>query len=228
MSRLLGVLLATLALGRHPACAQVIEFESNGLKFQTLTRSGVTVMFAQLPTHIHEYAIVQVAVSNGAPSPYFIRPEDFTFVRGDGTELHATPARTVVAMLTQKGSGNDVIKLVTTYEASLYGNAHFKSTNGYEQRRQAALAMTATRLKAAAAASAGAGADQNGARRHHRWRGVFRDRGQTAGTRTYAGAHQYGRVRIHHRRAAGVKAHRAAANRSWGAPWVRRLPEGAV
>jgi hypothetical protein len=154
MSRLLGVLLATLALGRHPACAQVIEFESNGLKFQTLTRSGVTVMFAQLPTHIHEYAIVQVAVSNGAPSPYFIRPEDFTFVRGDGTELHATPARTVVAMLTQKGSGNDVIKLVTTYEASLYGNAHFKSTNGYEQRRQAALAMTATRLKAAAAASA--------------------------------------------------------------------------
>ena len=154
MSRLLGVLLATLALCRHPACAQVIEFGSNGLKYQTLTRSGVTVMFAQLPAHIHEYAIVQVAVSNGAPSPYFIRPEDFTYVRGDGTELHATPARTVIDMLTQKGSGNDVIKLVTTYEASVYGNAHFKSTNGYEQRRQAALAMTATRLKAAAAASA--------------------------------------------------------------------------
>jgi hypothetical protein len=154
MSRLLGAFVATLALCRHPACAQVIEFESNGLKYQTLTRSGVTVMFAQLATHIHEYAIVQVAVSNGASSPYFIRPEDFIYVRGDGTELHATPARTVVDMLTQKGSGNDVIKLVTTYEASVYGNAHFKSTNGYEQRRQAALAMTATRLKAAAAASA--------------------------------------------------------------------------
>jgi hypothetical protein len=154
MNRLLGVLMATIALSHHPVSAQVIEFESNGLKFQTLTKSGVTVMYAQLPTHIHEYAIVQVAVSNGAPSPYFIRPEDFTYVRPDGTELHATPARTVVAMLTQKGSGSDVIKLVTTYEATIYGNAHFKSTNGYEQRRQAALAMTATRLKAAAAASA--------------------------------------------------------------------------
>lgn len=154
MNRLLGVLVATVLQCHHPAHAQVIEFETNGLKYQTLTRSGVTLMFAQLPTHIHEYSIVQVAVSNGAPSPYFIRPEDFTFVRADGSELHATPARTVVAMLTQKGSGSDVIKLVTTYEASLYGNSHFKSTNGYEQRRQAALAMTATRLRAAAAASA--------------------------------------------------------------------------
>ena len=137
-----------------PTPAQVIEFESNGLKYLTLTRSGVTVMFAPLPTRLHEYAIIQVAVSNGAPSPYFIRPEDFTFVRSDGTEVHATPARTVVAMLTQKGSGSDVIKLVTTYEGSVYGNSHFKSTNGYEQRRQAALAMGGSRLKAAAAASA--------------------------------------------------------------------------
>ncbi|HTX36396.1 MAG TPA: hypothetical protein VME43_15310 [Bryobacteraceae bacterium] len=154
MVRLLGLLMAALVLYRHPAGAQVIEFESNGLKYQTLTRSGVTVMFAPLPTHIHGYAIVQVAISNGAPSPYFIRPEDFTYIRGDGTELHATPARTVITMLAQKGSGSDVIKLVTTYEASVYGNAHFKSTNGYEQRRQAALAMTSTKLKAAAAASA--------------------------------------------------------------------------
>ena len=153
MSRLLGVLVAALVLV-PPAPAQVIEFESNGLKYLTLTKSGVTVMFAPLPTRIHEYAIIQVAVSNGAPSPYVIRPEDFIYVRSDGTEVRATPARTVVYMLSQKGSGSDVIKLVTTYEASVYGNPHFKSTNGYEQRRQAALAMTSTRLKAAAAASA--------------------------------------------------------------------------
>ena len=153
MSRLPGVVAVVLALV-HPTLAQVIEFESNGLKYLTLTRSDVTVMFARLPTHIHEYTIIQVAVSNGARSPYFIRPEDFTFMRDDGTEVRATPARVVVAMLTQKGSGSDVIKLVTTYEASVYGNSHFKSTNGYEQRRQAALAMTSTRLKAAAAASA--------------------------------------------------------------------------
>jgi hypothetical protein len=68
--------------------------------------------------------------------------------------LRATAARNVVDMLSHKGSGTDVIKLVTAYEASVYGNAHFKSTNGYEQRRQSALAMTSTRFKAAATASA--------------------------------------------------------------------------
>ena len=134
--------------------AQVIEFESNGLKYQTLTKSGVTLMFAQLPVHLREYAIVQVAVSNGSAGPYNIRPEDFTWTREDGTEIHATPARTVVSVLSQKGTGNDVIKLVTTYEASVYGNSHMRSTNGYEQRRQAALAMSSTKLRAAATASA--------------------------------------------------------------------------
>jgi hypothetical protein len=138
----------------HPARAQVIEFESNGLKYQTLTKSGVTVMFAQLPMHLHEYAIIQAAVSNGAESPYVIRPEDFSYVRNDGSVVKAAPARVVIAMLFQKGSGSDVIKLVTTYEASIYGNQHMRSTNGYEQRRQAALAMSGTRLKAAATASA--------------------------------------------------------------------------
>ena len=44
-------------------------------------------------------------------------------------------------MLMQKGTGGDVVKLVTTYEDGVYGNTHFHSTNGYEQRRQAALAM---------------------------------------------------------------------------------------
>jgi hypothetical protein len=57
-------------------------------------------------------------------------------------------------MLEQRGNGNDAIKLVTTYENTIAGNAHLKSTNGYEQRRQAALAMGSVRLKAAAAASA--------------------------------------------------------------------------
>ncbi len=111
-------------------------------------------MFARLPTRLHEYAIVQVAVSNGSAAPYVIRPEDFSFIRPDGGILRATPARTVVSMLFQKGSGNDVVKLVTTYEASVYGNQHMRSTNGYEQRRQAAIAMSGTRLKAAATASA--------------------------------------------------------------------------
>ena len=153
MKRLLWGLGLMLGLLYH-AHAQVIEFESNGLRFQTLTKSGVTVMWAALPSRLHEYSIIQVAVSNGSAGPYVIRPEDFSYVRPDGSVLRASPAATVVNMLFQKGSGSDVIKLVTTYEASLYGNPHFKSTNGYEMRRQGALAMTGNKAKAAATASA--------------------------------------------------------------------------
>ena len=154
MKRLLGVCVVALPLLYQSARAQVIEFESNGLKYQTLTKSGVTVMFAQMPSHLHTYATIQVAVSNGSEGPYVIRPEDFSYVRADGTVIRATPARAVVEMLFQKGSGNDVIKLVTAYEAGVYGNSHLKSTNGYEQRRKSALAMSSTKLRAAATASA--------------------------------------------------------------------------
>jgi hypothetical protein len=58
-------------------------------------------------------------------------------------------------MLLEKGSRNDVIRLVTAYESGLYGIQRMVSTNGYEMRRQAALAeVQSTKLKAAAAASA--------------------------------------------------------------------------
>jgi hypothetical protein len=145
----LGALFSLLALG------QVIEFESGGLHYQTLTRRGVTVMFAHMPAHVRDFFIVQVAVSNGSQGPYTIRPEDFRFVRADGTVVRATPAREVVNMLLEKGSRNDVIRLVSAYESGLYGIQRRLSTNGYEQRRQAALAeVQSTKVKAAAAASA--------------------------------------------------------------------------
>ncbi len=137
------------------AHAQAIEYESNGLKYQTLTKSGVTLMFAVLPSHLHEYTTIQVAVSNGSEGPYVIRPEDFTYIRDGSVTIRATPARVVIAMLQKKGSGSDVIKLVGSYEAGVYGNVHLRSmTNGYEQRRLAALSMGSTKLKAAATASA--------------------------------------------------------------------------
>jgi hypothetical protein len=154
MNRLLGVCVLAILPLVPSALAQVIEFDSNGLKYQTLTRSGVTVMYAHLPNRVHEYSIVQVAVSNGSAGPYVIRPEDFSYVRPDGLRIQAAPAREVIAMLMQKGSGSDVVKLITTYEAGVYGNPHLRSTNGYESRRQAALSVSATRLRAAAAASA--------------------------------------------------------------------------
>jgi hypothetical protein len=155
MDRLLGLCGLALTLLYPRAHAQVIEYESNGLKYQTLTKSGVTVMFAVLPSHLHQYTTIQVAVSNGSEGAYVIRPEDFTYVRDSSVTLRAASARTVIAMLQQKGSGSDVIKLVGSYEAGVYGNLHLRSTtNGYEQRRLAALSMGSTKLKAAATASA--------------------------------------------------------------------------
>jgi hypothetical protein len=155
MNRLLGAGSLALLLLYPRAHAQVIEYESNGLKYQTLTKSGVTVMFAVLPSHLHEYTTIQAAVSNGSEGSYVIRPEDFTYVRDGTLAVRAAPALTVIAMLQRKGSGSDVIKLVNSYEAGVYGNVHLRSsTNGYEQRRLAALSMGSTKLKAAATASA--------------------------------------------------------------------------
>jgi hypothetical protein len=154
MKRLLGVCSLALLLLSPRAHAQVIEYESNGLKYQTLTKSGVTIMFAVLPSHLHEYTTIQAAVSNGSEGPYVIRPEDFTYVRDGNTPVRAAPALTVVAMLQRKGSGSDVIKLVASYEAGVFGNVHLRSTNGYEQRRLGALTMGSNELRAAATASA--------------------------------------------------------------------------
>lgn len=153
MIRLLGACGLALVLFQPQLCAQVIEFESNGLKYQTLTRSGVTIIFSHVPNHLHEYAVVHVAISNGSKGQYVVRPEDFSYVRAAGQSINAATAQAVVSMLMQKGNGSDVVRLVTAYEASVYGNTHYKATNGFEQRRQAALAFGGTKLKAAAAAS---------------------------------------------------------------------------
>lgn len=137
------------------AGAQVIRFESGGLEFQTLTKNGVTIMFAPLPIQIREYSILQVAVSNGSRISWNFKSEDCVFVRTGGASIAGVPARQVVGKLIEKGSRGDVIKLVQTYELSLYGLTRYKSTNGYEQRRQSAFAeVSSTKIKAAAAASA--------------------------------------------------------------------------
>jgi len=146
----LAVVMLTIAVQ-----AQIIEFDSGGLRYKTLTHNGVTIMFATLPRHVRDYAILQVAISNGSPVSWAIRPEDFRFEKSDGQIIQALPARTVVDSLMEKAGRGDVIKLVGAYEAGLFGNAKLRSTNGYESRRQNALAeLGSTKLKAAAAASA--------------------------------------------------------------------------
>ncbi|MBL8173229.1 MAG: hypothetical protein JNK48_01080 [Bryobacterales bacterium] len=153
MTPLRAVILLTLGLCLSRA--QVIDFESGGLHYKTLTKNGVTIMFAHLPTTIRDYTIMQVAVSNGSQIPWTVKVTDFRFIKADGTALNPSNPRAVVTEMIEKAGRSDVIKLVATYEIGLYGLNRMQSTNGYEQRRQAAAAeLVSGKLKAAAAASA--------------------------------------------------------------------------
>lgn len=135
--------------------AQVIEFESGGLRYQTLTKNGVTIMFAHLHAKVREYATMQVAVSNGSGQAVIIRPDDFVWELPDGRYMRPVPARKVVAEMLDKGGRGEVVGLVSAYEAGIYGMTQLRTTSGYESRRRAALAeVNSTKLKAAAAASA--------------------------------------------------------------------------
>jgi hypothetical protein len=154
MKRLLGALGLGMVWLSQCAPAQVIELQANGIAYQTLTKSGVTVMFNHLPGNLHQYTILQVAISNGSQGPYIIRPEDFTFERTDGGKIRAVPARTVIEMLRQKGNGNDAIKLVTTYENAIYGSPHPQALKGWEGRRQAAIAAAGNKVTTSLLASA--------------------------------------------------------------------------
>ncbi len=169
MKRLLGAFGLGVVWLAQSASAQVIEVQSNGLTYQTLTKSGITVMFSHLPGNLHQYAIVQVAVSNGSQAPYIIRPEDFTFERSAGEKIRAVPARTVIEMLRQKGNGNDAIKLVTTYENGIYGSPHPQALKGYEARREGRHRIHRQQGDDVVDRQcAGAGADQIGSGRHDR------------------------------------------------------------
>jgi hypothetical protein len=154
---LLLVLVPSASPEQNPSSASAgpIDFESHGMHYEALTKDGITVMFAPLPPHVKDYNIVQVTVTNGSPVSWTVKPSDFSFTRHDGTVLHAISADDVVASLLDKASRNDVIKLQLLYESSIYALSNFRSTNGYEQRREAAMAQFVNpRFKAAAAASA--------------------------------------------------------------------------
>jgi hypothetical protein len=112
-------------------------------------------MFAQLPGHLRDYQILQAGIANGSGTSLVVRPEDFMFERPDGSRIYATAAKTVVDEVLERATRGDIIKLISTYENSLNGVARFRSTNGYEARRQNFLAESGSaRLRAAAAASA--------------------------------------------------------------------------
>jgi hypothetical protein len=151
------LLLAALSavLSAASASAQVIEYESNGLKYQTTTRKGLTVIVTHLPNHVAGFGLIQVSIANGSQVYWTINPEGFSYVHPDGSANPAIPADGVVDVLLDKASHADVVKLVSSYESALYAIPNMRSNNGYEQRRQNAMSYgMPTRLKAAATASA--------------------------------------------------------------------------
>ena len=152
------MLLFCVAIGcfgvRLGAADQVIQFHSNGLNYQALTHDGLTLMYARIPLAVREFAVVQIALNNGSNKVRQVRPSDFYFEAADGRVLRGVPENAVVYNLFRKAGTDDVIKLQSAYEKAIYGNQHIRSSNGYEQRRQYAMAMGPTGLKAAAAASA--------------------------------------------------------------------------
>ena len=128
---------------------------SHGLEYDALTKNGITAMFAALPPHIKDFNIAQVAVTNGSLVSWTVRATDFTFIREDGVVLPTVSADDVVENLMRRADRNDVIKLQLLYENSIYALSNFRSTNGYEQRREAAMAQFVNKgFKAAAEASA--------------------------------------------------------------------------
>jgi hypothetical protein len=140
---------------KRPGAETPMEFQSHNLDYEALTKNGITVMFAVLPPHIKDFNIVQITVTNGSLVSWTVKPSDFSFVRQSGVTLQPVSADDVVESLLQKASRTDVIKLQLLYEDSIYGLSNFRSTNGYEQRREAAMAQFVNRsFKAAAAASA--------------------------------------------------------------------------
>jgi hypothetical protein len=148
------VILASVALLTATAFAQVIEYEANGAKYQTLTHRGLTVIITHLPVQVAGYGLIQVSIANGSAIHWTVKPEDFQYVRG-ATVIDGLGADAVVNVMLSHASSGDVVKLITSYEKSLYAIPNMRSNNGYEQRRQGAMAYgSAPKLRAAAAASA--------------------------------------------------------------------------
>jgi hypothetical protein len=146
--------LVTAAFLSVEAWGQVIEYEANGLKYQTLSRRGLTIIVTRMPNHVAGFGLFQVSIANGSEIYWTVQPEDFSYTKQD-VSLTAISAGQVVDVLLDKGSHSDVIKLVTSYENLLYGIPRMRSTNGYEQRRQGAMTYGINaKLKAAATASA--------------------------------------------------------------------------
>lgn len=150
-----GILtLAVFFAALCPTAAQVIQFRSNGLDYQALTKQGLTLMFARMPLAAGRYSVLQIALNNGSANTWTVEATDFYFETEDGSRVRAASEQTVVGDFFRNAGRSELLELQTVYEKALYSNEHIRSNNGYEQRRKSALVLGPKGLKAAAAASA--------------------------------------------------------------------------
>ena len=145
---------SALAAASIPTAAQVIQFESNGMDYQVLTRNGLTLMCAAMPFKTNRYAVMHVAVSNGSRETWQIDASDFVFEYQDGTIVRAVSEARVVGDFFRTAGRSELLKLQTAYEKALYNNQYIRPNNSYEKRRLSALAFGPKGLKASAAAAA--------------------------------------------------------------------------
>ena len=134
--------------------AQVIQFRSNGMDYQVMTKSGLTLMCAPMPLKVNRYALLHVAVSNGSESIWQVDAADFSFEYRDGTVIQAVSEQRVIGEFFRGAKRSELVKLQSAYEQALYNNQHIRPNNSYEKRRLSALAIGPKGLKASAAAAA--------------------------------------------------------------------------
>ena len=60
-------------------------------------------MFSLLPTHIRDYAVLQMAISNGSSVSWTVEPEDCTFEKPDGQKIQALSSQDRGEYLVREG-----------------------------------------------------------------------------------------------------------------------------
>src|ERR1035437_3217496 len=91
-------IVASVILLTVTAFAQVIEYEANGEKYQTLTRRGLTVIVTRLPVQVAGYGLIQIFIANGSTIHWTVKPEEFEYVRVTET-INALGADAVVNVM---------------------------------------------------------------------------------------------------------------------------------
>jgi len=130
---------------------------------------------------LQAYSIIQVAVSNGSPAPYTIRPEDFTFLPEGGGEFRR---RRRTRWWSCWGSRAGA-RMCSSWWPTMRRRCTECRTSApptATSSAASALMFGSSRFRAAGRGQrGGAGADQAPAGRNHGRRGVLPHRGQASG-----------------------------------------------